>query len=460
MINFNNTNFMRILRASFILLFIVCSPCYAEESIQYANKAVKIGSNSIKLNYLVIPDSNLYSIEAANSNPIGSVSELKTLVTKKNVIAGINGTFFDAYNNDSSKRYPNGIIINNNKIIHGGSNVCFFSDGKNKVGSLNIKIRGAINGSYKWPNNWNGWSINHVYNTPYQSVILDSNFGSIPNDGSTNIIVNKNGIVEDIQTKPVKIPAGGYVIHIGNKESTRTRFKIGDSVEYKIEYELNGQPLIANTIEYAIGAGPKLITKGKYDVNYERDGFTSEKIKSMRSSRSFIGINKNGAVIMGTTPSASISELAKALISLGLTDAMNLDGGASSGLYYNGKYITKPGRLISNAIVIVKRSTETTNINFNGSILEHKGIIKDGKTYVPLRGILEQLGIEVGWNKENESAICTKGSKTIEIPVGNTPDAKGFMLNSKSYIPIKLISDYFGYTCYWDNNTKQVIILN
>jgi exopolysaccharide biosynthesis protein len=36
----------------------------------------------------------------------------------------------------------------------------------------------------------------------------------------------------------------------------------------------------------------------------------------------------------------------------GAYQAMNLDGGASSGLYYNGKYLTTPGRQISNAIVV------------------------------------------------------------------------------------------------------------
>lgn len=456
MINLKNTVFMHVLRAS-LLVLIMCSPCFAEENIQSENKSVKVGSNTIKLNYLIIPDTSLYTFETISSNPIGSVSELKTLVEKKKAAAGINGTFFDAYNNNSTKRYPYGIIINNSKIIHGGSNVCFFSDGIKQVGTLNIKIRGAINGSYKWPNNWNGWSINHLYNTPYQSVILDSNFGSIPDDGSTNIVV-RNGIVEDIQTKPVKIPIGGYVIHIGSKESTRTRFKIGDTVEYKIEYELNGQALSTSSIEYAIGAGPKLITSGKYDVNFDRDGFTAEKIKTLRSSRSYIGINKNGAVIMGTTPLASISELAKSLISIGVTDAMNLDGGASSGLYYNGKYITKPGRLISNALLVVKKTIETAEININGSVLEQRGIIKDNKTYVPLRGVLETLGIKVGWNQETETAICTKDNNEIQIPVGNTANAKGFMMNSKSYVPIRLISEYFGYECYWNDNTKQVVI--
>jgi len=34
---------------------------------------------------------------------------------------------------------------------------------------------------------------------------------------------------------------------------------------------------------------------------------------------------------------------------------MNIDGGASSGLYYKGKMLTTPGRDLSNALVVVHK---------------------------------------------------------------------------------------------------------
>jgi exopolysaccharide biosynthesis protein len=42
--------------------------------------------------------------------------------------------------------------------------------------------------------------------------------------------------------------------------------------------------------------------------------------------------------------------------SLGAYNAMNLDGGASSGLYYGGRYLTAPGRDLSNALIIYKKN--------------------------------------------------------------------------------------------------------
>ena len=40
---------------------------------------------------------------------------------------------------------------------------------------------------------------------------------------------------------------------------------------------------------------------------------------------------------------------------LGCRDAMNLDGGASSGLFHHDAYLTKPGRDIANALLVETR---------------------------------------------------------------------------------------------------------
>lgn len=100
----------------------------------------------------------------------------------------------------------------------------------------------------------------------------------------------------------------------------------------------------------AVGAGPRLLTNGEVTVNPKKEGFTSEKILNMCGARSAIGVKNDGTVMLVTTV-ATINELAQIMLKLGSYNAMNLDGGASSGLWYGGKYITKPGRLLSNALV-------------------------------------------------------------------------------------------------------------
>ncbi|MBP1930908.1 phosphodiester glycosidase family protein [Ammoniphilus resinae] len=63
-------------------------------------------------------------------------------------------------------------------------------------------------------------------------------------------------------------------------------------------------------------------------------GFTEDKITKNAGQRSFIGKKADQTMIMGTVSGVTINELADIALKLGLTDAMNLDGGASSSLGY------------------------------------------------------------------------------------------------------------------------------
>jgi exopolysaccharide biosynthesis protein len=49
--------------------------------------------------------------------------------------------------------------------------------------------------------------------------------------------------------------------------------------------------------------------------------------------------------------SATVPELVEMLLSLGLENALNLDAGGSTGVYYVGRYRLGPGRDVPNAIL-------------------------------------------------------------------------------------------------------------
>lgn len=105
-------------------------------------------------------------------------------------------------------------------------------------------------------------------------------------------------------------------------------------------------------IEGGLQAGPRLVLNGKVSLNVKQEGFKDPKILTGGGARSALGITKDHRLILLTTGGATIPQLAEIMRQAGAYQAMNLDGGASSGLYYNGKYLTTPGRQISNAIVV------------------------------------------------------------------------------------------------------------
>jgi len=105
-------------------------------------------------------------------------------------------------------------------------------------------------------------------------------------------------------------------------------------------------------IEGGVQAGPRLVTDGKVALNVVEEGFKDPKILTGGGARSALGITLDHKLILLTTGGATIPQLAELMKQVGAYQAMNLDGGASSGLYYDGKYLTTPGRKISNAIVV------------------------------------------------------------------------------------------------------------
>ena len=139
------------------------------------------------------------------------------------------------------------------------------------------------------------------------------------------------------------------------REDRANSFNIGDAIRYEVTFEPSHTSEDEwNKVQNALSAGPSLLINGNSTPAPKEEGFTEAKILTQVASRSFIGTTADGKVIVGTT-SASISELKEIAKALGLQNAMCLDGGASSGLYYNGTYQTSPGRKVNNSIVFTQK---------------------------------------------------------------------------------------------------------
>jgi exopolysaccharide biosynthesis protein len=75
---------------------------------------------------------------------------------------------------------------------------------------------------------------------------------------------------------------------------------------------------------------------------------------SANGNRAFIG-NKGNLVYIGVVRGVSVAGAAKVLAEMGLDNALNLDSGGSTALWYGGAYKYGPGRDIPNAILFVKK---------------------------------------------------------------------------------------------------------
>lgn len=73
-----------------------------------------------------------------------------------------------------------------------------------------------------------------------------------------------------------------------------------------------------------------------------------------KGNRNFIA-NKGSTIYIGIVRNAIMGESAKVLKALGMENALNMDEGGSSALWYGGSYVAGPGRNIPNAVLFVRR---------------------------------------------------------------------------------------------------------
>lgn len=115
-----------------------------------------------------------------------------------------------------------------------------------------------------------------------------------------------------------------------------------------------------------VGGVPQLIKNGKIEITWEQEK-AGKSFTEMRHPRTAVAKLKDGKFLMATVNGRSeksvgmnLQELAEFLLSLGATDAMNLDGGGSTTMVLGGKVVNQPSdkegeRRVSDAILVFPR---------------------------------------------------------------------------------------------------------
>lgn len=114
-------------------------------------------------------------------------------------------------------------------------------------------------------------------------------------------------------------------------------------------------------------AGPRLLTRGEVTVNARAEGFRDPAVLGS-AARSAVAWRPDGVLILLTVHAPiSLRNLAYVCRHLGAVEAMALDGGSSSGLYADGRTLTRPARSLSNILVVY--SSQARFRQFAGRVL-------------------------------------------------------------------------------------------
>lgn len=138
------------------------------------------------------------------------------------------------------------------------------------------------------------------------------------------------------------------------------------------------------------------------------------------------------------------------------------------------KSLVKVMAILLMVVLAMPILASTTNIRVvvNGE----KVVFPDAKPYmdsnsrilIPVRFVSEKLGAEVDWDIANQTVTIADSTHTATLVIGKkqmtingetkTLDTAASVENSRTYVPIRFVSEALGATVEWDSKGKSVYI--
>jgi len=130
-----------------------------------------------------------------------------------------------------------------------------------------------------------------------------------------------------------------------------------------------------------------------------------------------------------------------------------------------------PAYALPHAEAYADREFSPVNIIINGEFAELYGnpFIADDVSFAPARELGRELGIFTHWERgtgrislyQNGNVLRFNASTNEATYNGNPVDSPALhVIDGRAYIPIKLLSETFGYNLHWSDNYRAVAIMD
>lgn len=154
--------------------------------------------------------------------------------------------------------------------------------------------------------------------------------------------------VGDVAVNGARLHNGGGWAYFGVKNDGSLEFGTDNPVQSRVDW---------SGFQWGITCLPMVIKNGAVLINSNEDlsaaGFHDSHV-FMKMPRSALGETKDGKIVLVASGNTTFPAFAKALKEIGVVNAIGLDGGASTALYWNGKTILSPGRKLTTILAVVK----------------------------------------------------------------------------------------------------------
>lgn len=208
-------------------------------------------------------------------------------------------------------------------------------------------------------------------------------FGSsTPSGPGLEVVLDSEDTVTAVNNaRGMSVPKGGRTLQAIGSDVDRLRAVAQVDTKLKVTTDLidgQGAPLKTTASTNVVNGGPLLMSDGAENITAERDGMVHPNDGNgfyygwvhKRNPRTIAGVDAQGRTLLVTADGRqtsslglSIKEAADVAQSLGMVDALNLDGGGSTTMAVNGQVVNSPSdaagqRPVGDALLVLPRSKD------------------------------------------------------------------------------------------------------
>lgn len=112
-------------------------------------------------------------------------------------------------------------------------------------------------------------------------------------------------------------------------------------------------------------------------------------------------------------------------------------------------------------VIKLQIGSRIVNVDNEAVIYDTAPVIRNDRTLVPIRIVTETLGGKVDWNGATKEVTLHIDGKEIKMTVGKTLEKYGVapvIIDGRTFVPVRFVADELGATVAWDDATKTVTI--
>jgi photosystem II stability/assembly factor-like uncharacterized protein len=128
---------------------------------------------------------------------------------------------------------------------------------------------------------------------------------------------------------------------------------------------------------------------------------------------------------------------------------------------------------VTETIIILQIGNNSFTVNGVSNNLDSPPVIKNSRTLLPIRAIIESLGGTVSWDATERKVTVSLGSTNLELWIGKSiakvngidtpidstnPKVVPEIINSRTMLPLRFVTENLGCDVQWDGTTKTITI--